>query len=62
MLPNDPVVPLTYYKGHLFFIDRPGDKNHPQLYVNYPWHVGGGGFTTLAPAPAEPEKPAEKKP
>ncbi|HEY7425440.1 MAG TPA: PQQ-binding-like beta-propeller repeat protein, partial [Gemmataceae bacterium] len=61
-LRDDPVVSLSYYKGHVFFIERPADKNHSQLYINYPWHVNGGGFTALAPAPAEPQKPAEKKP
>jgi hypothetical protein len=60
-LAQDPVVPLSYYKGHLFLIDRPGDSGHLQMYVNYPWHVTGGGYTVLAPALPEPEKTAEKK-
>jgi outer membrane protein assembly factor BamB len=59
-LMNDPVVPLSFYKGHLIFIDRPGEQGHLQLWINYPWHVGGGGYTVLAPA--EPDKPVEKKP
>src|SRR5207244_305126 len=41
-LANDPAVPLSYYKGHLFFLDRPNENGHVQMYVNHPWHVGGG--------------------
>jgi outer membrane protein assembly factor BamB len=61
-LPGDPVVPIGYYKGHLFFIPRPDERGHDQLRVNHPWHVGGGGFTVLAPAAPEPDKTTEKKP
>jgi outer membrane protein assembly factor BamB len=61
-LSNDPMVPLTYYKGNLIAIDRSGDNSHTILYVNHPWHMGGGGFTLLAPALPDPPKPAEKKP
>jgi outer membrane protein assembly factor BamB len=60
-LTQDPIVSLSYYKGNLFFIDRPGEKDHPEYRVNYPWHVGGGSFTLLRVAPPlSPDK--EKKP
>jgi outer membrane protein assembly factor BamB len=57
VLGADPVVPFSYYKGHLFFIGRPGDREHQSYQVNAPWHPNGGGFTLLRP----PAPPKEKK-
>ena len=62
-LTRDPAVPISYYKGNLFFIARPGEEHHRDLQVNMPWHVSGGSFTILRPTPPEPAKPVlpEKK-
>lgn len=58
-LPNDPVVPLSYYRGRLAFIERPADKSHQTFQMNFAWHLLGGSYTVLAPA----DKPAaEAKP
>jgi outer membrane protein assembly factor BamB len=54
-LPQDPAIPISYYQGRLFFIDRPTESGHPTLQVNIPWHVTGGSFTLLVPAPVEAE-------
>jgi outer membrane protein assembly factor BamB len=51
-LPHDPVVPLSFYKGHLIFIDRPSETGHNTFQVNQPWHPVGGAYTVLAPVPA----------
>jgi hypothetical protein len=59
LLPQDPIVPISYYKGRLFFIERPGEAGHASFQINAPWHVTGGSFTVLAPAP--PPMPAEPK-
>ncbi|MFM8702842.1 MAG: PQQ-binding-like beta-propeller repeat protein [Planctomycetia bacterium] len=56
VLPNDPVVPLSYYRGRLVLIERPGDKGHQAFQINFAWHLLGGSYTVLVPA----EKPAEK--
>ena len=48
-LPNDPVVPLSYYRGRLAFIERPADKGHPAFQINSAWHLFGGSYTVLAP-------------
>jgi len=50
-LASDPGGVVSYYKGSLFFIDRHGEGHPATLYVNYPWHVNGGSFTVLRPAP-----------
>jgi outer membrane protein assembly factor BamB len=55
----DPVVPISYYKGTLFFIGRPGDLQHQQYNVNMPWYASGS-FTVLRPPPP-PVPPKEKK-
>jgi len=55
----DPVVSISYYKGHLFFIGRPGEAHHQQFYVNMPWYANGS-FTVLRPPPP-PAPPKEKK-
>jgi hypothetical protein len=59
-LQQDPILPIGYYKGRLFFVDRPGDQGHATFQVNAPWHVNGGNFTLLAPVP--PAQPTEAKP
>jgi outer membrane protein assembly factor BamB len=48
-LPNDPVVPLSYYRGRLAFIERPADKGHQTFQMNFAWHLLGGSYTVLAP-------------
>ena len=48
-LPQDPITSISYYRGHLIFVDRAGDSQHATLYINYPWHVNGGTFTVLSP-------------
>jgi outer membrane protein assembly factor BamB len=58
-LPNDPVVPLSYYRGRLAFIERPADKGHQAFQMNVAWHLLGGSYTVLAPV--EPAA-AEAKP
>lgn len=60
-LPRDPIVPISYYKGNLFFIARPGEEHHRDLQVNMPWHVNGGSFTLLRPAAPEITQPAQEK-
>ncbi|MFM8708765.1 MAG: hypothetical protein ACKOHK_11995, partial [Planctomycetia bacterium] len=60
MLPNDPVVPLSYYRGRLVLIERPGDKVHQAFQINFAWHLLGGSYTVLVPAEKQAEKPAEK--
>jgi PQQ-like domain len=59
-LQHDPIVSFTYYKGNLFFIDRPSESGHVRQEVNAPWHVNGGSFTLLRIPPPTPDK--EKKP
>ena len=59
-LVQDPVVSISYYKGHLFFIGRPGDQWHQQLEMNMPWHPGGGSFTLLRPTPPPPAEKEKK--
>ena len=50
VLNAEPVVPLSYYKGNLFCIGRPGDDSgHQAMQVNAPWHLNGGSFTVLRP-------------
>jgi outer membrane protein assembly factor BamB len=58
-LEQDPVVSISYYKGNLFLIGRPGETWHQALLVNMPWHPDGGSFTLLQPVPppVEKEKP-----
>ena len=48
-LPHDPVVPLSYYRGRLAFIERPADKTHQTFQMNFAWHLMGGSYTVLAP-------------
>ena len=57
---QDPIVPISFYKGRLFFIERPGEGWHATFQVNAPWQVTGGSFTLLAPVP--PPAPVEAKP
>jgi hypothetical protein len=59
-LVQDPVVSISYYKGHLFFIGRPGDQWHQRLEMNMPWHPNGGSFTLLRPAPPPPAEKEKK--
>ncbi len=59
VLPQDPIVPISFYKGRMFFVDRSGDLGHATFQVNAPWHVTGGSFTLLAPVP--PAAPVETK-
>jgi hypothetical protein len=57
-LPADPLVPISYYRGRLIFIERPSERSHVTLQVNQPWHPVGGAFTVLIPAAkAEERKP-----
>jgi hypothetical protein len=52
---HDPIVSISYYKGHLFFVERPGDSWHTNMQVNNPWGVAGGSYTVLAPVPPRKE-------
>jgi len=54
-LPHDPVVPISFYRGYLFFIDRPTETAHNVYQINVPWHPTGGAYTVLAPAPVVEE-------
>jgi len=55
-----PAVPISYYRGNLFFTGRAGDVWHQKLEVNMLWHPGGGSFVVLRPTPP-PTPPAEKE-
>jgi outer membrane protein assembly factor BamB len=46
---NDPVLPLSYYKGSLFLVNRHGDSGHIDYRVNYAWHPVGGNFYVIRP-------------
>jgi outer membrane protein assembly factor BamB len=51
-----PAMPISYYRGNLFFVGRGGDTWHDRLQVNMPWHPGGGSLTVLRPTPPPKEK------
>lgn len=60
-LGQDPIVPISYYKGSLFFIERAGESGHGQMQINMPWHVQNGSFTILQPVPPAAPVDAMKK-
>jgi outer membrane protein assembly factor BamB len=59
-LTQDPIVSISWYKGNLFFIDRPGEAQHNEYRINFPWHVSGGSFSLLRPAPEEAAEKGKK--
>lgn len=56
---DDPMAPISYYKGALFVVPRAGDLGHTVQYMNYGWHLVGGAFYVVPPPP--PAAPEPKK-
>jgi len=53
---DDPIMPLSYYKGSLFLVDRHGEGGHVGFRVNYAWHPIGGNFYVIRPTVEEEVK------
>ncbi|MBI2190538.1 MAG: PQQ-like beta-propeller repeat protein [Planctomycetes bacterium] len=52
-LSDDPFVPISYYRGHLFFVPRHMEKWHQGLRINDIWvGVAAGTFSHLPAQPA----------
>jgi outer membrane protein assembly factor BamB len=50
--PGDPAFPLTFCRGALLVVPR---EDHDQFQINFPWHMGGGRYQVLHPAPPAKE-------
>jgi hypothetical protein len=51
-VPGEPAAPIGYYDGTIMFAPR---TDHDSMRVNFAWHVRGGKFVVLPPAPPEEE-------
>ena len=60
VLPDDPMAPISYYKGSLFVIPRYWDSGHSGLLINNPWHMGNNGIIVVSPK-TEPPPQKDKK-
>jgi hypothetical protein len=53
VLGEEPLLPIAYYKGNLYIVERHADKGHEIRQVNAIWDVHSGSIQILTPAPAE---------
>ena len=57
---DEPMAPISYYKGQIICVPRQGNFRHTSYQTNHPWHVVGGMFYVFSPQESEPAKPMKR--